>query len=288
MKPLQADPGERGVVDPSSAIERIRGLSCWQSPPRIRAISDGRTNQNYFVHAGNRTFFARLGVDLPHHGITRANEVRCCRLAAAADIAPKVVFAVEGVLVTEFIDGRTLVQGEPISDEILVRLAQGLRHLHESEVPADLAPFDPVERCRRQLAALPDSAVSPTRRRRVLEILQRAPRREARSLIHGDLIPENVIVRDDALFLVDWEYAGLGDPLVDLAMVGVHFGLPERRRQNFYFSYGDVDPDAVARLVPAIAAREAVWCATQIHFVSLAGDLDGYARMCWDRIGVEP
>ncbi len=288
MKPPAADPDERGVVESSSAIERIRGLSCWRSPPRIRAISDGRTNQNYFVHAGDRTFFARLGVDLPHHGITRTNEFQCCRLAAAADIAPKVVFAAEGVLVTEFVDGQTLVQGDPVSNEFLVRLAHGLRRLHESEVPADLAPFDPVERCRRQLAALPDSAVSPARRRRVLEILQRAPRLEARGLIHGDLIPENVVVRDDLPVLVDWEYAGLGDPLVDLAMVGVHFGLPERRRQNFCSSYGDVDPDAVARLVPAIAAREAVWCATQIHVVGLAGDLECYARRCWDRIEAVP
>ena len=288
MKPLHADPGERGVVGSSNAIERIRDLSCWPSPPRIRAISDGRTNQNYIVQAGERTFFARHGVDLPHHGITRANEVRCCRLAAAAGIAPKVVFAAEGVLVTEFVDGQTLAQGEPVSNEFLARLAHDLRRLHESEAPADLTLFDPVERCRRQLAALPDLVVLPARRRRVLEILQHAPRLEARCLIHGDLIPENVIVRDDELVLVNWEYAGLGDPLVDLAMVGVHFGLPERQLQNFYSSYGEIDPDQVTRLVPAITAREAVWCTTQIHFVGRAGDLEDYSRLCWGRIGVEP
>ncbi len=288
MKPPRTGADESGVGESASASERIRGLSFWRSPPRIKAIPDGRTNQNFFVHDGDRAFFARLGVDLPHHGISRANELRCCRLAAEAGIAPKVAFAAEGVMVTEFVDGRTLIQSEPVSNDILFRLAQGLRRLHEYEVPRDLAPFDPLDRCRRQLEALPDTAVPPARRLRVMEILRRAPRLEARGLIHADLIPENIIIRDDALVLVDWEYAGLGDPLVDLAMVGVHFGLPARQLQEFLASYGDVDPDAVARLMPAIAAREAVWCATQIHFVGISGDLESYARLCWERIEAAP
>ncbi len=114
----------------------------------------------------------------------------------------------------------------------------------------------PAEICRRQLETLPGASVSRSRRRRVLEILLRAPELKARSLIHADLIPENVIVRDGALFLVDWEYAGFGNPLVDLAMVAVHFGLSEEQWQAFLAAYGGVEPDVVTRLMPAIAARE--------------------------------
>ena len=155
MKPPLTDSGDCGVRESTNAIERIRGLSYWRSPPRIEAVPDGRTNQNFFVHAGDRTFFARLGAGLPHHGISRANELRCCRLAAAAGITPKVVLAAKGVLVTEFVDGRTLIRGEPVPNDILVQLAQGLRRLHEFEAPGDLAPIDPIDRCRRQLAAAP-------------------------------------------------------------------------------------------------------------------------------------
>lgn len=289
MTPSLGERSGRAERDTTNTVERIRNLSCWQSPPRhIRPVPGGRTNQNFFVYAGSQTFFARLGVDLPHHGVTRAKEVRCSRLAAAAGIAPKVIFSADGVLVTEVIDGRTLVQGESISDMILDRLAQGLRRLHEFAVPRDLAPFDPVAICRSQLKALPDSAVSPERRRRILNILQSTPRLDSRSLIHADLIPENVIVRNDTPILVDWEYAGLGDPLVDLAMVGVHFGLPEQQCRNFFSSYGDADQDAIIHLMPAIAAREALWCATQIHVAGLAGDLESYAQMCWNRINTDP
>lgn len=87
MKLLRTEPGEHGAADNSSANERIRSLPCWRSAPTIRAVTDGWANQNYFVTAGNRTFFARLGVDLPHHGIVRANEVRRRQLAADVGIA---------------------------------------------------------------------------------------------------------------------------------------------------------------------------------------------------------
>lgn len=273
--------------DRTNAVERIRGLPCWRSQPKIRPIEQGRTNQNYIVEDSSRTFFARLGVDLPHHGITRANEVRCCKLAAALGLAPKVFFAAEGVLVTEFIQGRTLCQVEAISTELLDILARSLRHLHEASVPKDLAPFDPADICRRQLEALPDASVSPSRRRKILDILERAPELEARSLIHADLIPENVIVQGEAPTFVDWEYAGLGDPMVDLAMVALHFRLAKQQIQGLLASYAAA-AETVSRLVPVIAARESLWCATQIHVVGLAGDLESYTRECWNQVEACP
>lgn len=288
MEESRVGPGGSESGARMNAVERIRSLSCWRSPPKIRPIEQGRTNQNYIAEDGEQTFFARLGVDLPHHGISRANEVRCCKLAAVLGLAPKVFFAAEGVLITEFIDGRTLCQGAAVSKALLDSLAQSLRRLHEAPVPEDLAPFDPADICRRQLDALPDASVSPARRRKVVDILQRAPELEARSLIHADLIPENVILRGDALFLVDWEYAGLGDPMVDLAMVAVHFRLVEPQVQGFLANYGATDREAVIRLIPVIAAREALWCATQIHFVGLAGDLESYTKACWDQIEARP
>ncbi len=155
-------------------------------------------------------------------------------------------------------------------------------------MPEDLALFDPADICRRQLDALPDTSVSPSRRQKVLDILKRAPELKARSLIHADLIPENVIVRGEALILVDWEYAGLGNPMVDLAMVVVHFRLAVQQIEDFLASYGAADPAAVNRLIPVIAAREALWCATQIHVVGLAGDLESYTRECWDQVEACP
>lgn len=38
------------------------------------------------------------------------------------------------------------------------------------------------------------------------------------AMTHIDLIPDNVLIRGDEFFLLDWEYAGMCDPLADIAM----------------------------------------------------------------------
>jgi aminoglycoside phosphotransferase (APT) family kinase protein len=56
-----------------------------------------------------------------------------------------------------------------------------------------------------------------------LERLQRETRLVRSTLVHGDLSPKNVLVRDDTLVLVDHEVAHIGDPAFDLGFSCAHF-----------------------------------------------------------------
>ncbi len=173
----------------ATAATRLGALPIWTATPSIAPISGGRTNENFRVIVDGRTYFARVGVDLPHHGIRRSNEVLSHRMAAAAGVAPAVIHAADGVLVTEFVDGATLVQGEPVDDATLARLAATLRRLPTTQTAHDLPAFDPVAICRRDLAALPGDTLSAERRQRAAAILDGAPNLSSRALIHADLIP---------------------------------------------------------------------------------------------------
>jgi thiamine kinase-like enzyme len=268
----------------ATAATRLGALPIWTTTPSIAPISGGRTNENFRVAAGGRTYFARVGVDLPHHGISRSNEVLSHRMAAEAGVAPAVIHAADGVLVTEFVDGATLVQGEPVDDATLARLAATLRRLPLTETAPDLPAFDPVAICRRDLAALPSNTLSTERRKRAAAILDGAPKLSSHTLIHADLIPENVIVAGPRVILVDWEYAGRGDPAVDVASVILHFGLDQRQAALFVGSHGAVSLGTVQALQPVLALREALWCAVQAHFVGVRGDLADYTEMCWRRL----
>jgi len=267
-----------------SAIERLRALPLLSVRPTIRPIDGGRTNENFRVESGGRTYFARVGIDLPHHGITRVNEMACHRRAAALGIAPEVVHGADGIMVTAFIDGRTLVQGEPIDDATLARLAKTLRRLGDATDASGLSVFDPVAICRRDLAALPADGLPEARRRAAGGIIAAAPRLSNRALIHADLIPENVIVAGERVILVDWEYAGRGDPAVDVAAVTLHFGLDARQQALAVEAHGGVAAATVNALQPVLALREALWCEVQKRFVGLRGDLAEYTEMCWRRL----
>ncbi|MBL8688036.1 MAG: phosphotransferase [Rhodospirillaceae bacterium] len=267
-----------------TAIERLRALPLLSAQPTIRPIDGGRTNENFRVESGGRTYFARVGIDLPHHGITRVNEMACHRRAAALGIAPEVVHGADGIMVTAFIDGRTLVQGESIDDATLGRLAKTLRRLGDEADASGLPIFDPVAICRRDLAALPIDGLSGARRREASDIIAAAPRLSNHALIHADLIPENVIVSGERVMLVDWEYAGRGDPAVDIAAVALHFGLGEPQRALVVEAHDGVSAKTVEALQPVLALREALWCEVQKRFAGIRGDLAEYTEMCWRRL----
>lgn len=268
----------------TSAIERLLALPLLSAQPTIRPIDGGRTNENFRVESGGRTYFARVGIDLPHHGVTRTNEMACHRRAAALGIAPEVIHGADGIMVTAFLDGRTLVQGEPIDDETLARLAKTLRRLGDQADPSDLSVFDPIAICRRDLAALPSDGLPDARRRVASDIIAAAPRLSNHALIHADLIPENVIVAGEQVMLVDWEYAGRGDPAVDIAAVTLHFDLDGRQRALAVEAHGGVSATTVKALQPVLALREALWCEVQKRFVGIRGDLAEYTEMCWQRL----
>lgn len=44
-------------------------------------------------------------------------------------------------------------------------------------------------------------------------------------LAHIDSVQVNFLVTQDSMYLLDWEYAGMSDPLIDVAMFVVYGGL---------------------------------------------------------------
>jgi len=268
-------------VEQQDAADRLRALRVWPAAPRIQPCAGGRTNQNFRVEADGRVYFARVGVDLPHHFLTRDNEARSYRLAAEAGVAPRLVHAGDGILVTDFIEGRTLRHDEPAEDGHLLLIADALRRMHSAPIPTDLHAFDPAAICRGYLDGLAPTAMPPASRRRLEAVLDRAPVLKATSLIHADLIAENVIVQGDRAYIIDWEYAGRGDPAVDLAQVIVLFELDNRQARLLIERHGGADPATIAALRPVLAAREVLWCESQAHHVGIRGDLAEYRALCW-------
>ena len=55
---------------------------------------------------------------------------------------------------------------------------------------------------------------------------------------HNDTVPENFLKKGDNLFLIDWEYSGLNDPIWDLAAFSIESDLSvneEKELLDYYF-----------------------------------------------------
>jgi thiamine kinase-like enzyme len=243
----------------------------------------GRTTRNFTVLDGDRRYFARVGAEIPQHGISRANERRSAMLAAQAGIAPEIVFAEGGIMISVLVPGKTLDIASAQDPGVMTRIAETLRRLHAVPAQENLPDFCPVAVSQRYLSLLPDAAL-PVRRGRIAACLTLLPSLPAQCLIHADLIPENFIHDGDRLWLIDWEYAGNGVPATDLAMVISNFGLANGAADAFLGAYGPIDRNAVDSLRVAVIVREALWCLVQAEIGGLTGDLPQYTALCLGRL----
>jgi thiamine kinase-like enzyme len=88
-------------------------------------------------------------------------------------------------------------------------------------------------------------------------------RSAAACLCHNDLLPANFIDEGGRLRLIDWEYAGAGDPFFDLGNLAVNLQLSEAQERTLLTAYlGAARPDDLRRLrLMRLASdlREAMW-----------------------------
>lgn len=263
--------------------ERIAALPLWRGHPAIEPVAAGRTNRNFLVTDQGQRYFARVGAEIPLHGISRAAERRCAMLAAEAGIAPAVVHANGGIMVTAYVEGETLSIASARTPERLAQVAGVLRRLHAIPMQSDLPDFCPVAVSRRYLAQLSDAEL-PLARARIAACLANLSSFPPHCLIHADLIPENFILSGGRLFLVDWEYAGNGAAATDLAMVISNFELDAAMAQSLLQPYGPIDRAAIETMRVAAIVREALWCLMQARIGGLAGDLPDYTALCLRRL----
>jgi thiamine kinase len=227
--------------------------------PEVEAVfSAGHSNRNFLVRIGSRRCVVRLAEGDPERfGIDREAEHRVLERAAALGLGAPVLWCepARGTLVTAWLPSRALhVEGIGAGDT-LDRLAAALRRLHAQELA--MPAVNVVDRIRvyaREVQA--DDARNWPRARRwlsaarpVMEQYRFSRWRDA--LCHNDLVGPNILDTDQGLRFIDWEYAGRGDPFIDLATLAEDQGFGALDRQRLLLAYGEAGDAAVERLYRA-------------------------------------
>jgi thiamine kinase-like enzyme len=264
------------VRERSSA--RVIALAIWSGRVDPLPLAGGITNQNFTVEDRGRRYVVRVGNDILVHGIVRANELAASRAAHLAGLSPRVVHAEPGILVLDFIDGRTFTPEDVRNPANLERLVDMVRRCHQDipqylRGPAAMFWVFHVVRDYAHTLREANSRHAPL----LQDLLARAARlEEAVGPIevvfgHNDLLAANFIDDGHRLWLVDWEYAGFNSPLFDLGGLASNSELSlEQAEQVLSLYFGKSVDDALRRRASAMTAasllRETMWSmVSEIH-----------------------
>jgi thiamine kinase-like enzyme len=263
----------------------------------LTPISGGITNRNFRVDASGATerWVLRLaGNDTHLLGISREVEHAATVAAAGVGVGPEVTAFIqpEGYLLTRFIVGTPVTDEAVRRPETLRRVADSLRRIHDG--PAIPGLFIPLRICDayRALAAERGVPIPPA-----YDQAAAIGRRIERALLadpielrpcHNDLLNANFIDDGTRIRIIDWEYAGMGDPFFDLGNFSINHELTPDEDAVLLEAYdGAVRAGRLARLtLMRIVSdfREAMWGVLQQGVSTLDVDFVAYAAASFDRL----
>ncbi len=275
---------------PRAVIEAVQDqLGALAGEPTV--LGGGITNHNFRARFGEREAVLRLaGRQTELLGIDRAAEHVATQAAARLGIAPAVLAFVpeHACLVTAF------VEAVPIADQALrevpalPEVARALRAFHEG-APALPTRFDVPAIAREYLALardrgaeLPPAAWDAVRLAdRMAAVLARHPEHAAVPC-HNDLLGANILSDGRRTWLVDWEYAGMGDRYFDLGNLSINNGFTDADDRALLAAYwGEPCTPrrfAALRLMRSMSdVREALWGVVQAAISDLDFDFAAYA-----------
>jgi len=274
----------------------VEAMDGWRDARRIDAeyISGGITNRNYRVVVDGTTYFVRLaGERTGLLGIDRAHEKAALETAAGLGIAPWVVAFLpdQDSLVTTWIDGETLEAADVREPEVLAPLVDALRAFHDAgEIPGRFHVSEIAQRYRDH--ATDHDVDVPDAYDELLAVTRQVEDAFAKHPIadrpcHNDLLSANFMRGRDGVAIVDFEYAGMGDPFFDLGNLSVNNEFDDALDHALLERYfGEATPPRVARLkLMRIVSdfREAMWGVIQQGISSLDIDYVEYANQHFER-----
>ncbi len=244
---------------PEHDAERLRLVTSLATATAVVPLEGGITNRNYRVKTPTRDYVVRLSdPETSVLAIDRENEYLNSVAAALSGAGAPVAQYVpgRGVLVVEWIVGRTFDEDDVRSPENLPRIADACRLLHAGPLFAsDFNMFDIQDRylalVRERGYRLPD---------RYEEFLPAARRMRAAMNAHpegivacnNDLLAANMIDDGERLWLIDYEYSGNNEASFELGNIWSESTLPDDLLEPLVTHYW-------GRVSPAKEARARMW-----------------------------
>lgn len=192
----------------------------------IAVLKKGMTNRSFLFSCGGQKYIMRIPGEGTDQLINRKEEALVYQTIMGMGICDDVVYInpENGYKLTKFIDGVRCCNPDDVDD--LKRCMAKLKEFHDRKLQVNHT-FDIFEKID-FYESLWDGAPSAYGDYAVTKehVLSLKPYIDAHvtewSLTHIDAVPDNFLFAGDDIRLIDWEYAAMQDPHVDIAMFCIY------------------------------------------------------------------
>ena len=203
-----------------------------------RPIKHGLNNHSFHVITEKGHYFVRFNAVIS--GVNRQREAQIHALIEPLHISPKVLVndLQNNVLITDWCRGK-LWQAEDFQNNGFVKsLTDQLKRFHEIELTEQ--PLFANSRLDKRLLSYAENQKDRIKshiNRHIDKLDELGYWDNNQYLTHFDLNPRNIIGRRPPM-LLDWEFSGLGHPLIDWLIIEYESG---QSLEDFYRHYDDND-----------------------------------------------
>lgn len=215
----------------------------------ITVLKKGMTNRSFLFVCRGKKYIMRIPGEGTDRLINRKQEADVYRVISGKGICDDIAYMnpENGYKITEFLEDARACN--PLNDEEVKKCMKHLRAFHESKLTVnhEFDIFGQLEFYEMLWGQIP--SVYKDYEKTKLDVLSLKSYIEKhvdrKTLTHIDAVPDNFLFVNhngkEEIRLIDWEYAGMQDPHVDIAMFGI-YSLYDKQQMDhlieLYFSEG--------------------------------------------------
>ena len=249
----------------------------------------GMTNQNYLVKTTNKQYIVKFFGKGTEKLINRQDEKYNLELLKDLDLDVKnYLFDIEaGIKVNEYIESAITLDSTTIKTKF-DKIAPILQTIHASgkELRGEFAPFEEIKKYESLIEEKIPYANYEAVREEVFSLEKRlADLGVDRKSCHIDLVPENFIESPQGrLYLIDWEYSSMNDPMWDLAALFLESEFTRQEEETFLSHYeSDQTPVSREKITIYKILQDTIWSLWTVYKEEQGADFGDYGMSRYQR-----
>lgn len=216
----------------------------------IEALKKGMTNRSFRFRCRDKRYIMRIPGEGTGEMINRKQEYDVYKVVGREGICDPVRYinAENGYKITEYLESARVC--DPMNADDVKKCMQFLKSVHQKKLKVGYT-FD-IFRQIEQYESYWKGEKSIYRdyadtKKKMYELKEYIDIQENEwTLTHIDAVPDNFLFVNDDIYLIDWEYSGMQDPHVDIAMFAIYAMYDREKVEELIDAYFDgICPDEV-------------------------------------------